>query len=178
MTTSAGNGRKRISLVPWNFFPRTSGEDIFGWTPFNALQREVNDLFDDFLPRSGSRATSGFVPSVSLKETEDSIQIEAELAGLNEKDVELSLTPEALVIRGEKKAEEQRKDEKGRVYNERSYGMFERTIPLSSEIDEASVDATFENGVLRVSLKKVKESRNGPKKIAIRGASSPGEVRP
>jgi HSP20 family protein len=141
---------------------------------FYPLQREMNRLFDDFF--SGFEPTpfrgfedrwGGFSPSVDVKETEKEIVVKAELPGIEEKDMEVSVTDDALTIRGEKKEE---KEEKGKGYYhiERSYGSFHREISLPAGVDADNVHAGFKNGVLTVKIPKKESAADKRKKVTIK----------
>lgn len=139
-----------------------------------ALQNEMNRLFDHFFsepfaPLSfyGSRWEGDFSPRVDVTETDNDFKVVAELPGLDEKDIEISLEQNALVLKGEKKSET---EEKGRTYHrlERSYGSFERVIPLDEEIIFDKVEANFKNGVLTISLPKSPASLQTGRKIQIK----------
>src|SRR5512136_428381 len=100
--------------------------------PFFSLQREMNRLFDDIfqgfdLPSVGGKSFGTFSPSVDVREDEKEVIVKAELPGIDEKDIEVSLTDDGLTIKGEKKDE---KEEKGKGYwhRETSYGAFHRVI--------------------------------------------------
>lgn len=157
-------------LVPWNWGRRVAPvrrEE----RPFLALQREMNRIFDDFMsgePFAAVERMGAFTPRVDVRDEERELIVTAELPGLEEKDVELSLTEDSLTIRGEKRAEREERDGGRGVYVERSYGAFERVIPMAQEIDEAKVEATFRNGVLTVTLPKLKEGRGASRKISIK----------
>lgn len=137
--------------------------------PFMTLHREMNRLFDDVF-RSFDMAPFGALgrlaawPSVEVVESDKDVRISAELPGLDEKDVEVLMGEGVLTIRGEKKSEV---EDKERAFSERSYGRFERRIPLSWEVQEDKIDAAFRNGVLTVTLPKSAESRPQVKRIAI-----------
>lgn len=103
-------------------------------------------------------------PRVELSENDKEIRVMAELPGMEEKDIEISLDDHQLVIRGEKKSETS-DDERG--YSERSYGRFERRIGLPSQIDEDKVEAAFRNGVLTVRIPRTSEAAKGRKTIPI-----------
>jgi HSP20 family protein len=143
---------------------------------FFPLQREMNRIFDDFF-RGWDVAPTGlegsrfgfFQPSIDVKQSESEIVVKAELPGLDEKDIEVLLTDEALTIRGEKKEE---KEEKGKTYYhmERSYGSFNRVIPLPAGVDQKKVQAQYKNGVLSITLQKAQEPKMKSKKISIKGA--------
>lgn len=130
-------------------------------TPFLSLRREMDRFFDDMwsnfgaLPAlgGGSRAGGSFLPSVDLSETDAGITVSAELPGMEEGDIDVSLSGDVLTIKGEKK--EEQKEEREDFYRvERSYGSFTRAIPLPAEVDPSKVEATFKNGVLKVSMTK------------------------
>ena len=114
--------------------------------PFALLSRRMDDMFEGFLHGFDLRpfeAHSGtFSPGIDVVENEKDIRISAELPGMEEKDIDVSLGKDSLSIKGEKKEE---KEDKGRNYYrmERSYGSFSRVIPLLSEIDQDKVKATF-----------------------------------
>ncbi len=99
-------------------------------------------------------------------ETAKEIRVTAELPGLEEKDLEVSLLEGALTIKGEKRDEHE--EEKGDVYHsERHYGMFERTISLPSQVDADKVKASFKKGVLKITLPKTKEAQPNRRIIPV-----------
>jgi HSP20 family protein len=133
----------------------------FGEDPFMSLHREMNRLFDDVfrgVPTAGSRGGSGseFVPAhMDVSETENEIRICAELPGVNQDDVDVTLEDDVLTIRGEKKLE--RKDEKETYhFMERFYGTFQRSLRLPFRVEPDQVQAEFNDGVLTVRLPKSK----------------------
>ncbi len=140
-------------------------------SPFLALHREVNRLFDDVFrgidfptPFAGATAWTGGWPNVDMTETEKEYRVSAEVPGLEEKDVEVLLQDGVLIIRGEKRTETEDKD---RHVSECFSGRFERRIPVGHEIEEDKVGATFKNGVLLVTLPKTETAQAKPKRIAI-----------
>jgi HSP20 family protein len=137
-------------------------------SPFLALHRDMNRLFDETFRGFGAVApfagASGFSwPSVEISETESEVTVTAELAGLDEKDVEVQVEDNVLTLRGEKRTEI---NDKERRYTERSYGRFERRLALG-EVDEERATATFKNGVLTVTLPKLREARDSARRIPI-----------
>ena len=135
--------------------------------PFVSLQREIDRVFHDF--GRGVRLpswTDASEPRIDVAETDNDIQITAELPGVDEKDVDVTLSNGVLTVKGEKRAE---KEEKGKEYRmvERSYGSFARSIPLPFEVDPEAVDAKFKKGVLTVILPKPAEARVETKKIEV-----------
>ena len=140
--------------------------------PFYSLQNQMNSLFDDFFsgfdvaPRSLAGGFGSFVPSVDIKEGDKDFTIYAELPGVDEKDVEVTVAGDSVTIKGEKKEE---KEDKGKnyYYMERSYGSFHRTIPLAAEADAGKATASFKNGVLSVTIPKTQSAKAKGTKIPI-----------
>jgi HSP20 family protein len=140
-----------------------------------AFQREINRLFEDFwrdvdLPmfRRAERGGGFITPKVDVSEDDKEIVVLAELPGLDEKDVEVTMSDNALIIKGEKKAEREER-ERGYTYRERSYGAFQRAIPLDVDVLADQVAATFKNGVLTITLPKSPDAQRNFKRIAISG---------
>jgi HSP20 family protein len=163
-------------LVPWGR-NSTTNPAIYrnpDESPFLTLHREMNRLFDDMwrsfdAPLPGFGRTAGWSPSwpsVEISETDKDITVTAEVAGLDEKDIDASLDDGVLILKGEKRAENEDKD---RQFSERYYGRFERRIPLPAEVEEDKVSASFKNGVLTVSLPKTPGAQSRAKRIAING---------
>jgi HSP20 family protein len=154
------------------------------WHPFESLRREVDRLFDDFgggwprlLPRrtpfdvegSWSRAMPwGAVPAVDIVEKDKQFEVTAELPGLDEKDIDVSVANGMLTIKGEK-TEEKEEKEKDRYLSERRYGSFERRFRLPEGVDADRIEASFRKGVLIVTLPKSAEGQKQQKKIAVKG---------
>jgi HSP20 family protein len=140
-----------------------------GENPLLALQRDMSRLFDEFwrgfdLPAPFGEAWGSFTPRVDVEETDTEVRVTAELRGLEEKDLEVHLTDDALVLEGEKR--EDHEDEK-QGWRERSFGRFEGSIPLPCEVDADHVSAQFKNGVLTVLLPKSPGARERSKRIQI-----------
>lgn len=154
-------------LVPWgrnrNVAARYSGDE----NPFLALHREMNRMFDDFtrgfdLPVAQGGWTGAW-PRVELSETDKAVRVVAELPGLQEKDIELTLEDNILTLKGEKKTETE-----SPTYTERWHGTFQRSIQLSSEVEPDKIDASFKNGILTVTLPKRPDSEGNAKRIEIK----------
>lgn len=135
---------------------------------FFALQNEMNDLFEGlnrgFFP--SSIKAEGFMPKLEMKEDEKKYYVSAELPGMKEDDIHVTLKDNALIIEGEKKSE-MKKEEKGIYRSEFNYGSFYRAVPLVSEVDAERVAATYKNGVLQVEIEK-KETSGNARKINIK----------
>jgi HSP20 family protein len=158
-------------LMPWRRKDLALGSEKEN--PFQAMQREINRVFDRFSHGFGwgdlaerEAPLGGFFPSVDVSETDKEIHVTAEIPGLEAKDLDVSLSGSNLVIRGEKKAE---KEEKGEQYyhKESSYGAFHRSIPLPAEVEEDKIEATYKKGVLKISLPKSPEAQKVRKKITV-----------
>jgi HSP20 family protein len=145
--------------------------------PAYRLQRRADRLFDEFVNDFGrfglrpfgtfDKSASTFNPTLDISETDTEIKVAAELPGLDENDIDISLTQNVLTISGEKKAE---KEDEGENYHriERSYGSFERSVTLSTEVETDQVEAIFKNGVLTIVLPKISEEQ--PRKIDVKAA--------
>lgn len=137
--------------------------------PFKAMRREMDDFFTNFGRRWPTTDIGAEVPAVNIAETKDAFEVTAELPGLDEKDIKVNLDGNRLVISGEKKQESEQKDKNWHVV-ERSYGAFHRGILLPFEPGDNAVDATYEKGVLRVTVKKPAEVQKSKKTIEIKSA--------
>lgn len=140
--------------------------------PFVALRREMDRMFDTFA-RDLTNAVpapvrmDGWTPRVNVEEDKDGLNVTVELPGVDEKDIDCTLADGVLTIKGEKRTE---KEEKKKDYHiaERTYGAFYRAIPLPFEVQEDKVEASYDKGVLRLSLPKSPEAKKAERKIAIK----------
>lgn len=157
-------------LVPWSFRERSVPASRDEENPFSLLQQEMNNLFDNFFTgfdlQPFETVPGAFSPQIDVSENDRGITVTAELPGMEEKDIEVSVNRDSLTIKGEKK---DKREDKGRDYHlmERSYGNFSRTVPLSMEVDRDKIEAAFKKGVLRVTLPKTARAAE-EKKIRIR----------
>jgi len=160
------------SLIPWKKEDQTLARRSHDGDPFLQMQQRMNGLFDDFFGRSSSDLWNGanlaFAPQIELSETEKEVRIAAELPGLDEKDVEVTLSGDLLTIKGEKKHEQE--EEKGDYYrSERSYGYFQRSVQLPQGVDTDNAKAKFKKGVLKVSIPKTPEAQSNRRRIEVNG---------
>jgi len=139
---------------------------ITPWRPFRELEeweRRFDDLFGQPLWRLPVEER-GWMPALDVFEKEDRFVVKAELPGMKEDDIDVSVVGDTLSIKGEKKTETEVKDED--YYRcERSYGSFYRSIPIPSNVDANKIEASFEDGILEVALPK--SAKVKPKKIAV-----------
>jgi len=164
-------------LIPWgrNKEKTAANESENGANPLVSLQRDINHVFEDFWHKvenswTGRNDVVGmFGPSTDVTETDKSIDVSVELPGMTEDDIDISLSGDAITIRGEKKIEHE-ENRKGVYMSERSYGSFYRTVPLPAGVDPDKADATFKNGVLKVSLPKTPEAQAKIKHIPVKAA--------
>lgn len=141
--------------------------------PFRALQRQIDQVFSEFsrdLPALSWPRNGSMNPSVDVAETDKAIEVTAEMPGVEEKDIKVTLAGDVLTIKGEKKSE---KDEKGKDYRlmERSYGMFERSMALPFRAEAGKVEAKFDKGVLKVTVAKPPEAQTALQHIPVKAAA-------
>ena len=150
-------GRDRSSVAP---------RDI---SPFGALQREIDRLFDDF-GRSWSTfgTPAALSPTMDVSETDKEIEITVELPGLQEKDVQVNFADNVLTVKGEKKVEKEEKDKNYRVF-ERSYGAFSRSLNLPTGVNPDAIKADLANGVLKLTVPKPAPAQ--VKKVEVKAAA-------
>lgn len=147
-----------FDLIPW----RERGE-------LSSLRREIDSLFDRFFEGWPFR-TSGirqWVPSVDVSETAQEVIVQAELPGVDPKEIDISVQGNLLTLKGERKQE---KEEQGTNYHriERSFGAFSRTLQLPAEVNVDKVNAVYKNGVLKITLPKTEAA--AAKKIEVKTA--------
>ena len=139
--------------------------------PFDSFRQEMDKLMDNFFQGFSVRPFDTrpmvFTPYVDVVDTGKTVNVSVELPGMDDKDIEVSLTKDALVIKGEKKEE---KEEKGKDYykSERSFGSFTRSIALPEGIDTEGCEASFKKGVLTLKLPKTKEAMKEARKITVK----------
>jgi HSP20 family protein len=144
---------------------------LIRWEPvreLNTLQSEMNRLFNNLFdapaPNGGTAGVRRWLPAMDLVETEDNFVLRADLPGLSEEDVNIELEDNVLTISGERKSEhEDRKEGFYRV--ERASGSFSRSLTLPEGVNPESIKASFDRGVLEVSIPKPEERK--PRKVAI-----------
>jgi HSP20 family protein len=142
---------------------------IVRWEPFRdllSLQERMNRMFDESYRGRGTEDWMGgaWAPAVDIYEQNGNIVLQAELPGLDPKDVDVRVENNVLTLRGQRKLEDSvNKDNYHRV--ERSYGSFTRSFTLPSQVDTANIQANYKDGVLRLTLPTREEAK--PKQIAI-----------
>ena len=149
-----------------------------GNDPFSLFQREVNRAFDEVFrgfPAMGRGAAGlgGFAPNLDVRETEQGLEVSAELPGMSEEDIDLRLEGDLLTLSGEKK-DERTQEQGGLHLTERSFGRFQRAFRLPFQPNPEQVQAQFEKGVLRITLPKPQQQQSGGR-IQIRAGAGGGQ---
>ena len=146
---------------------------IVRWEPlreFSTLQNEMNRLFNTVFdapsPGNGGSTLRRWMPAMDLVETADHFVLRADLPGLSEEDVKIEFEDGTLTVSGERKVEHDAKGE-GYYRVERAFGSFSRSLTLPQGIDPEAVAASFDRGVLEVSIPKPEERK--PRRIEIAG---------
>ena len=153
-----------FEILPWQ---RKKESDV------NMLQRKIDNIYDqffgpNFLPSTYLFGDRDWDPKLDISEGKKDITIKVEIPGIEAKDLDISIDGRLLTIRGEKKQEQKEKEET--YYRvERSYGYFKRTIELPAEVHANKVDASYKRGVLKMKLRKLKESKT--KRIKVTSGS-------
>ena len=150
------------------------GRELISWRPIRELEKELEEMerhFEDifgrpFFPIAWRRvpAKRAWSPPLEVYEKEDEYVVRAELPGMKKDEIDVSVVEDTLTIKGERKAEEEVKEENYYLC-ERCYGSFERSVTLPSAIDTEKIKASYENGVLEIRLPKVPAVK--PKKVEI-----------
>lgn len=145
--------------------------DLTPWNPLKdlgSLRKEMDGLLKRFVgesPFAGSMS-GGWLPSIDVTEGPDSISVKAELPGLESADIDVSIMGDLLTIKGEKKKEEVKEDEKSH-YSERYYGSFERSLRIPCAVQTDEIKAVFDKGVLSITLPKTEETKSKTVKISV-----------
>jgi len=141
--------------------------------PFQSLRSEMSDMMgylERRFPTPRNHGATIGLPVIDIAETKDALEVSAELPGVSEKDVSVTLDRDRLTISGEKKQESEQKG-KDLYVVERSYGSFHRVIPLDFMPDSQAVDAEFQKGILKVSVKKPADITAKAKTIPVRSTN-------
>lgn len=141
------------------------------WNPYKELDRSFDDFFGrDWFnsplwgDRNGETTVAAWTPAVNVYEDENALHIEAQLPGIDMKDVNLSVTDHTLELRGERKSEHE-DEKKGYLFKEARYGSFSRSFSLPSYLDPSKATARYDKGVLTITVPKGEQAK--PKVIKI-----------
>lgn len=146
---------------------RKENEELDIYRPFEEMQKVMDRFFEEFPRILPTFSTETFTPAVDISENDKSYEFVVELPGMKREDVQIEVNDGVLTISGEKQ-EDKKEEKKGYKKIERSYGKFERSFSLPSDIDEKNISAKFENGLLNVSIPKSPEAKVSKRKIEIK----------
>lgn len=151
-------------------------------TPILALYRDMNRLFEDASEGGGALSSAGvrhsartLMPQIDVSETDKEIRITAEMPGVKEDDVEVTVTDDMLMIRAQKQIERE-EDSQSYHVNERVFGTFLRTLQLPFPVAGDQVQARFDNGVLTITIPKG-QTQQRSQRIQVQGRSEQGSQR-
>jgi HSP20 family protein len=164
-----GNGHQRRQDMARQELTPFRGVEVpaFASSAFVRLQREIDRMFDDFGRGWDRLATTPAFPKIDVSESDGEIEITAELPGMEQKDIDVSLANDVLTVSGEKRTQSEKKDKDYSV-SERSYGAFSRSVALPPGIDPTAIKASVSNGVLKVTAPKPAAAKAA--KIEIKSA--------
>lgn len=137
-----------------------------GFPEMDQLFKEMTQGFD-MRPLQFKERHGCFNPRLDVLEKENALEVSVELPGMNAKEIDLSIQEGVLTIHGEKKYKEEKKEAR-RYRQERAFGTFHRTISLPPEIEEEKVEATFDQGILKIILPKIKEVPKNIRHIQVK----------
>jgi HSP20 family protein len=151
-------------LTTWKPF-----RELAPFKDFERMRREMDRLWDSFFDgglRGRTERVAEWLPSLDVSETKNELVVKAEVPGMDPKDIDISLSDGMLTIKGEKKQE---KEEKEADYHlvERSYGSFTRSVQLPKEVQSEKINASYKNGILKITLPKSEEAKKKEIKIKV-----------
>lgn len=157
-----------------NKLPSFFSEDLSSSPMFQNFQREMTQLLERFRNQPPTSMTdwmnaipAKMIPALDVAETEDTIEVTAEIPGVSEDDIDVSIIGDVLVLKGEKSVDREKKEKDFHLV-ERSHGSFRRHVPLGFVPEEGAVDVTFGDGVLSLKIAKPVEAKPASQKIEIK----------
>ncbi|MCB0332863.1 MAG: Hsp20/alpha crystallin family protein [Bdellovibrionales bacterium] len=135
------------------------------------IDRLLENFFQGFPTQnftSAEQSFEAFSPNVNVEETPEAYTVTCEVPGLEEKDLDLSVENDSLILSGEKRYEKKEEGKGKSYYYESSFGSFRRVIPLAAEVDHDAIDASLQKGVLTIHLPKVEPAKAGKRVISVR----------
>lgn len=147
---------------------RRQGPGLTVWHPFRDIERRFEDYFGSSLLPPWRRFLPeilGWTPALNVSEEEDRFVVTVELPGIKEDDVDITVSGDILTVSGEKKAESEVK-KKGYYYSESSYGSFSRSITMPSAVDTNKIEASYDKGILEITLPKAPEVKSTKIKVS------------
>jgi HSP20 family protein len=155
--------------MPWELQTWKPFRELAPFREFDRMRKEMDRLWDSFFEGGLRRRSEGggeWLPSLDVSETKNELVVKAEVPGMDPKDIDISLSDGMLTIKGEKKQE---KEEKEADYHllERSYGAFTRSVQLPKEVQSEKINASYKNGILKITLPKSEEAKKKEIKIKV-----------
>jgi HSP20 family protein len=161
------------SLSPWRDRTQVDAHPGTYSDPFANFRREVDRMFDDFFKGAGHGLQSwnagwqAMAPRIDISDSDKELVVTAEIPGLDEKDLEVTLAGDLLTIKGEKKTENE--DRNGNAYYvERRFGSFARSVRLPFEAGDQQVEANYDRGILTVRVPKPPEAQRQVRRIEVK----------
>ena len=146
-------------LTVWKPF-----RELAPFREFERMRKEMDRLWDSFFERGPRAGEVGeWYPSLDVAETKNDVIVKAEVPGMDPKDIDISLSDSILTIKGEKKQEK----EGDYHLTERCFGAFTRAIQLPAEVQSDKIEASYKNGILKVTLPKTEEAKKKEIKIKV-----------
>ena len=136
------------------------------WRELNALQRQLDNIFDDVIVPTANRLDFPTFPAVELIENEDSFLLKVEVPGMNKSDLDVQATADSISLRGER-IDKTKSDTQGDTRSEFRYGKFHRVISLPKKIQNANVTAEYKDGILHLTLPKKEDEKNKVVKVTL-----------
>jgi HSP20 family protein len=143
-------------------------------SPYRSMRDVMSSMMEDFFSewplmriRPFEWRMQEFSPSIDIIDEEKDIRVQAEVPGMNPEDLDITVTRDSVIVKGEKKSERE-EERQGLRYSERTFGSFERVIRLPADVQTDKIDARFKNGVLDIVMPKSEQALKESKKIQIR----------
>lgn len=162
------------SLIPWRDKSNVPMSREEATDPFVSLRRDVDRIFEQAFNGFGRglsawSGASAVTPTLDIADTDTEVVVTAELPGLDEKDFEVTLAGDILTIKGEKKAEAERRNGDA-YYVERRFGQFSRSVRLPFEAEDESIEAKYDKGVLTIRIPKPADAQRSVRRIEVKAA--------
>lgn len=168
-------------MVPWRWGSlKRAGREDRPLESFRSeiasLHREMDRLFENLWSEGLASSLSSedwarmeVVPQLDVAEDDTSFSVKIDLPGMDEKDVDVTLSDRVLTVRGRKEEDKETK-EKDFYRRERAFGSFRRSIEIPASIDASKIEASFRNGVLTIQLPKTREAQEKTRHIEVKAA--------
>ncbi len=148
-----------------NLIPYKNKKQLSPFRLIEDLHSDLSNIFGETLPSINSlESNSHWLPHTDIHDTGNELIFKIDIPGMNKKDIEVNIEGKTLIIRGEKKLEDEMQD-KGFLRSERFFGYFERALALTDDVDSNKIKAEYKDGVLSLTIAKKEEAK--PKQIKV-----------